>query len=84
MENPDVFEALRATIAEILPGVAAGAVKAGDSLRDLGANSVDRVDIISETLEAYDLRVSMIEFGELHTVQEIVDVIEKHRAAAAR
>ncbi|AYY14159.1 acyl carrier protein [Actinobacteria bacterium YIM 96077] len=84
MENLGVFETLREAIVETLPELEPADIRADDTLRDLGANSVDRMNIISETLEAQDLKVSMVEFGELRTLQEIVDLIEKKRAAAAQ
>jgi len=43
----DVEQTVRAVIAEILPDLPAGEVSAEKSLRDLGADSVDRVEIIS-------------------------------------
>ncbi|SOD64270.1 polyketide biosynthesis acyl carrier protein [Streptomyces zhaozhouensis] len=83
MASSEIFETLSRIIQEILPEVKADDITPETSLRDLGANSVDRMDIISETLEEHELRVSMLEFGELSSLGELAEAIEKKRVSAA-
>ncbi|BAL90259.1 putative acyl carrier protein [Actinoplanes missouriensis 431] len=47
MNRAGVAEVVVRTITEILPDVPAGAVREDRSLRDLGADSVERVEIIT-------------------------------------
>ena len=51
-------------------------IKLSDTLEDLGADSLDSVEIIMSLEEKYDIKVSEDVFSDIHTVQDIVDYIE--------
>ena len=50
MNKEEIFSVLRAHVAEIM-GLEESEFVIEDSLKDLGANSIDRMDIIVETME---------------------------------
>ncbi len=52
-------------------------IKLTDTLEDLGADSLDSVEIIMSLEEKYDIKVSEDVFSDIHTVQDIVDYIKK-------
>jgi len=52
-------------------------IKPTDTLEDLGADSLDSVEIIMSLEEKYDIKVSEDVFSDIHTVQDIVDYIKK-------
>lgn len=64
--------------AEILPELEEHQFTAEDSLRDLGANSVDRSEIIMMVLEELELNVSLIEFAKAANIGELAEIIQKH------
>ena len=46
-----------------------------ESLRDLGANSVDRMEIIVETMRKIGVKINMLEFANIKNIQEMVDFL---------
>ena len=53
------------------------AIKLTDTLEDLGADSLDSVEIIMSLEEKYNIKISEDVFSDIHTVQDIVDYIKK-------
>ena len=51
-------------------------IKLSDTLEDLGADSLDSVEIIMSLEEKYNIKISEDVFSDIHTVQDIVDYIE--------
>ncbi len=51
------------------------AIKLTDTLEDLGADSLDSVEIIMSLEEKYNIKVSEDVFSDIHTVQDIIDYI---------
>ncbi|MEO8727338.1 MAG: acyl carrier protein [Acidobacteriaceae bacterium] len=49
---------------------------------DLGADSLDRVELIMAFEEAFDLEIPDEEAEKIKTVQDAVDYIEKHSKVA--
>ena len=52
-------------------------IKLTDTLEDLGADSLDSVEIIMSLEEKYDIKVSEDVFSDIHTVQDIIEYITK-------
>ena len=53
------------------------AIKLTSTLKDLGADSLDSVEIIMSLEEKYNIKISEDVFSDIHTVQDIVDYIDK-------
>ena len=51
------------------------AIKLTDTLEDLGADSLDSVEIIMSLEEKYNIKISENVFADIHTVQDIVNYI---------
>lgn len=77
MTRQEVFEVIKRSIEEIVPDINSENLTMEDSLKEIGVNSVDRMDIIVTTLEELDLHKKMVQFGGLKNIGEIVDVILK-------
>ena len=55
------------------------ALSLSSSMRDLGLNSIDRVDVIMNTLEALGQNIPLVEFASARTLGDIVKIIgERH------
>ena len=62
-------------VREVIPDLNSHSFGPGDSLRALGANSVDRADIIMMTLEALSVRIPMIEMARAENIGELARII---------
>ncbi|HBV98900.1 MAG: hypothetical protein JL50_19365 [Peptococcaceae bacterium BICA1-7] len=77
-----IFKILKENIIEILPEMPEEKIRLEESLRELGANSVDRMDIVVKTMEAIGIKISMVETAQAANIGELVDLFyEKKRLA---
>ncbi len=75
MNKNNVFEVVKESIIEILPDVKEHEISIEGNLKDLGANSIDRMDIVVRTMEVMELKIPMVEFGNVKNIQELVDLL---------
>jgi acyl carrier protein len=79
----DTFEQMKKVIVDLL-GVEADKVTRDASFReDLGADSLDLVELIMEFEEQFGATISDEEAQQLKTVGQVVDYVEKRMAAGA-
>ncbi|MEU3825478.1 acyl carrier protein [Streptomyces sp. SID486] len=62
-------------VAQILPGLSADRITGDRHLRDLGADSVDRVEIILGLLQRLGLDTPMSRFSDVPDIDALVDVL---------
>jgi len=75
-----VLEVVRAIVEEILE-IPGDEVRFGVSLKELGANSLDRVEIVTEVIEELGLDVSMRDLAGLRNIGELVSFLQDKLAA---
>jgi polyketide biosynthesis acyl carrier protein len=68
---------VREVLAVILPSVPAEAIAGNKHLRDLGADSVDRVEIILMLLDRFHLDEPMSSFSQLPDVDALVTFLHE-------
>lgn len=77
MEKEQIFEALKKSVGEIMNFKDAGAMTYESSLVKMGANSIDRMDILMQTMKTLNIRIPMISFAEAHNLGDIVNILHK-------
>ena len=78
MENTDVEQRIRKIVAEQL-GVNEGDVKNESSfVNDLGADSLDTVELVMALEEEFDCEIPDEEAEKINTVQEAIDYVNLH------
>jgi polyketide biosynthesis acyl carrier protein len=80
-DRDEVARVVRGTIAEILPTVPAERIVGHEHLRELGADSVDRVEIILALRERLGVDEPMSSFGALPDIDALVDFLTERRTA---
>jgi len=78
MKKEQVIELIKTNLAEIMPELEGTQININDPLVDIGANSIDRGELIALTLETLNLEVSRIEFAKAQTIDELADLVHKH------
>lgn len=75
MNKEAIVEVLVRNIRQVLPGLEAYSFQSEDTLSDLGADSVDRAEIISLMLEELSLRIPRVELAGVSNLGELVEVL---------
>ena len=75
MTQQDILGLIARHTGEVLPRLQSHAFQPTDSLKELGANSVDRSEIIMMTLESLSMRIPLIEMAKARNIGELADII---------
>ncbi|MEJ2418346.1 MAG: hypothetical protein P8Y45_15740 [Exilibacterium sp.] len=75
MSKEEIFNIIKRKLLEILPNLDESRIEPLKSMKDLGANSIDRVDVIIETMEEMKLVLSPHEVGPVENIQGLVDFL---------
>lgn len=80
MNKEEIFRLVVRHTCEIIPELEEHHFQPSDRLADLGANSVDRAEIVAMTLEALDLQIPRTDLFGVKNIGELVDALfEKSR-----
>ncbi|HVI45322.1 MAG TPA: acyl carrier protein [Chitinophaga sp.] len=71
----EVIAVIKENLLEIIPELSGSQISLDDTFVDLGANSLDRGELITLTLERLNLEISRIEFVGAQTINELADLI---------
>ncbi|MEM0939180.1 MAG: acyl carrier protein [Bacteroidota bacterium] len=75
MEKDTLLDLLKTHLTEIIPELEGKSILVDEPLRDLGANSVDRGELITLTLEQLELDIARVELVGAQTLDELADVL---------
>ncbi|MEM6734988.1 MAG: acyl carrier protein [Bacteroidota bacterium] len=75
MEKDMLLKLLKKHLTEIIPELEEETILVDEPLRDLGANSVDRGELIALTLEQLELDIARVELVGAQTLDELADVL---------
>lgn len=75
MNKKKIFDILVKHTCEVIPELKNHNFQLNDSLSDLGANSIDRVEIITMMMETLSLRIPRVELFGTQNLEELVDVL---------
>ncbi|GAB6989842.1 acyl carrier protein [Paenibacillus pini] len=75
MNKEKIVEVLIHNIREVLPEMDEYSFQSEDTLSDLGADSVDRAEIINLMLEELSLRIPRVELAGVSNLGELVEVL---------
>jgi polyketide biosynthesis acyl carrier protein len=75
MNNDDVFSKIVEHTREVLPELQDHVFQRSDQLVNLGANSIDRAEIVGMTMESFALSIPRVELFGVKNIGELSDVI---------
>jgi polyketide biosynthesis acyl carrier protein len=78
MTYDEVLETVRQNITTVLPSVSASAIRPEMTLKELGADSVDRADISTMSMEALGLRLPLVELGKAGRIEDLIQLFLAH------
>lgn len=77
MNVNDIFDIIVRNTREVVPGLQEHQFQFDDSLRDLGANSVDRSEIVMMTLESLSLNMPMIQLARAENMGDLASILHE-------
>jgi polyketide biosynthesis acyl carrier protein len=80
MTDDDTRPAVHEAIRRVLPDL--GAIDGASHLKDLGADSVDRVEIIQGITGRFGLDVPLVAFSDVPDVDGLIDLVDTLRRTA--
>ena len=83
MTKEQIFVIIKRHLIEILPDLEADKIYPNQSMKDLGANSVDRVDVVIQTKEEMGLKFPLHELGAVENIQGLIDFLHAQCAKRA-
>ncbi len=79
-EKETVARIVRAAVSSILPNLPAERVAGDKSLREQGADSVDRVEILLSIMNRLGIDEPMSNFNNIPTIDDLVDYLCRARS----
>ncbi|BBY22236.1 phosphopantetheine-binding protein [Mycobacterium stomatepiae] len=76
--------AVRGAIIEILPSVTPDDIDESLHLRDLGADSVDRVEILLQALQRSGVSAQLAEFNDIPNIGSLIAYLDARHKETAR
>jgi polyketide biosynthesis acyl carrier protein len=73
-----VMAAIRRSVLEVLPELDAELVDETRSLSELGANSIDRADVVTMTMDDLGISVPVGEFQDVRDIATLARLLRKH------
>ncbi len=74
----EVFEIVKNNILEILPKVQPEMVLIEKTLVDLGANSVDRMEVVTLSMQDLNVKIPLMSFAVVSNISGLVDILFAH------
>ncbi len=78
MTKEDLFTIIKHNTLKVLIDTDLNSININQSLKDLGANSVDRVEIAQYSMEDLNLVIPRVELGHAQNIKDLVDIFYKH------
>ncbi|MCP3793331.1 acyl carrier protein [Paenibacillus sp. CH40] len=75
MHKEEVFDIVKRCICEVLPELQDHTFEYSDRLVDLGADSVDRAEIVNKTMETLSLNIPRVELSGVKNIGELTDAL---------
>jgi len=73
----DVFQLVKRITSEVLPFLPPDDITIEKNLKDLGANSIDRVEVVTRSMEELGIKVPLVEFGKVKDLESLVNVLHR-------
>lgn len=75
MTKEQLLDSIRDAISMVLPDVNTDGLTYEDSLKEIGANSVDRAEILIMLMDDANVKLPMVSFGEAKNIGDILDIV---------
>ncbi len=78
MIKEQVYGVVKKAIMEVLPDLNSERISIEKQLKDLGANSIDRMEVVTMSMEELGLKIPLMSFAQVNNIESLVDVLTKN------
>ncbi len=78
MAKEYVYEVVKKVIMEVLPDLDSDIISIEKQLKDLGANSIDRMEVVTMSMEELGLKIPLMSFAQVSNIEGLVDVLTEN------
>lgn len=78
MTRDEVAQIIENNMIEHLDGIEQEDLEMAESFRDLGANSLDMLDIVTSTMRELEIKIPRSELAEIESVDQLTDKFMEH------
>lgn len=75
MTKDEVFAVVLRQVREVLPDVGEAEIRPERSMRELGANSIDRMDVVAGSMDELGIQVPVSDFAGVENLSGLVDAL---------
>ncbi len=75
MTKENVYEVVKKAIMEVLPDVKPELITIEKSLKELGANSIDRMEVVTMSMEELGVKIPLLSFAQVANIEGLVNVL---------
>lgn len=69
-----ILKIIKENVREISPDIQIEEIDMKESLKNLELNSIDRMEVIINTMEAINTKISFVEIGKVENIGQLVDL----------
>ena len=77
MNREEMFAVVKANMTEIIEAVRGKEIKETDSMRDLGADSLEIVEVVSRSMKQLKVKVPRTDLTQARNLKDLLDLFEK-------
>lgn len=70
----EIYQLANDNTIKILPGIIPEMITIDERLKDLGANSIDRMEIVTMTMESLGIKIPLVEFGKAENIEGLINL----------
>ncbi|MEU2394183.1 MULTISPECIES: phosphopantetheine-binding protein [unclassified Streptomyces] len=78
MTPDEIFAVVRRNLIDVLPELTESQITLDHSMRELGANSIDRMDVVIATQDDLGVRVPAEQLTRANDLRSLVAVLSEH------
>lgn len=82
MNRDEIFELIKKNIMNTLTGILPEIITVEKRLKDLGADSIDRMTIMTMSIEDMGLKIPLVELGRAKDIKDIIEVLYSKQACS--
>lgn len=75
MTKENVYQLVKEVIVDVLPNLSEDQISIDQNLTELGANSIDRMEVVMLSMQELGIKIPLMSFAGVSNIEGLVDVL---------